>query len=162
MKKMTEEELQNFSTLWLNMLADPGHNEFFGKISDQQKYEFLRNLKNVRTNTSSNILHPIKNFRTNLTTFSPKPITTQSSRLLNETAKGIKMPLPDINGLISSSLLMSQWVAKNKVGVFAVTTVVTTVVAYNTSSDFRDFLSNLKLNSFNKFNKFFKGNHKKK
>ena len=72
------------------------------------------------------------------------------------------MLLPDISGLISSSLLMSQWVAKNKVGVFAVTTVVSTVVAYNTSSDFRDFLSNLKLNSFNKFNRFFKGNHKKK
>ena len=150
----TDEEKKNFMDLWIKMLANSEHNEFLGNLqNDPKKVEFFRNLKNIRLD-SSNVLNPIKNV--------PKPITTESSRLLNETAKGIKMPLPDINDLISSSVLMSQWVSKNKIGVLAVTTVVSTVVSYNASSDFRDFLSNLKINSFNKFNRFFKGNHKKK
>ena len=159
----TNEEKKNFTNLWIEMLANSEHNEFFGNLqNDPKKVEFFKNLKNMRTESSSNVLNPIKNLRSNSTILSPKPITAESSRLLNETAKGIKMPLPDINGLISSSVLMSQWVSKNKIGVLAVTTVVSTVVAYNASSDFRDFLSNLKINSFNKFNRFFKGNHKKK
>ena len=156
----TKEEMKNFTELWIDMLAKSEHNEFFGNLqNDPKKVEFFKNLKNMRTESSSNVLNPIKNVPIKNV---PKPITTESSRLLNETAKGIKMPLPDINDLISSSVLMSQWVSKNKIGVLAVTTVVSTVVAYNASSDFRDFLSNLKINSFNKFNRFFKGNHKKK
>jgi hypothetical protein len=157
-----EERTKNFTTLWIGMLADPAHNEFFKNIiNDQDKTEFLKTLTNFSINNSSNVLNPIKNIRSSSSQI-PKPITAESIKIFNNKVRGIRIPISNPNTLITSSILMSKWVARNKLPVLAVTSIAATVVTYTVSSDFREFLSNLKLNSFNKFNKFFNGTHKKK
>jgi hypothetical protein len=94
----------------------------------------------------------------------PEAITSQSIKLMKEKVQGIKMPISDVNDLITSSVLISKWLSRNKLPIFAVTLVASTILTYNVNSEFREFINNLKINNFNKFNRFFnlKNKYKKR